>query len=69
MNLEQAPVEDGIKYVTREAYEDYILNPVKEKLQLKSGMTQGEIDQQRKEMLAGRREVTWRNFILKVRGV
>lgn len=58
---------DGIIYTTEEKLREYVFNPVKQELQLKSGMTQEQIDQEREEMLHGRKDVTWRNLIVRVK--
>lgn len=58
--------QDGIIYTTPEKFREYVFNPTKEELQLKSGMTQEQIDAERTEMMRGRKDVTWRNFLVRV---
>lgn len=65
--FENEKPEDGIIYTTAEKFKQYVFNPTKEALQLKSGMTQEQIDKDREEMLHGRKDVTFRNLIVRVR--
>ena len=64
--IKQAIPVDGIKYVSKEAFEAYVHDPFREELQRRSGLTDEEIQGQQRDMLSGRRDVTWRNFIVRV---
>lgn len=66
MKLAEKPVIDGIIYVTQEELRDYVYDPYKAELQVKSGMSQEAIEQQRQDMMAGRRDVTFRNLLVRV---
>lgn len=67
MTLATKTPEDGIIYVTPEELRDYVFDPYKEELQKQSGMTQEAIDKQREAMMHGRKDVTFRNYLVKVR--
>lgn len=67
MTLLTKKPEDGIIYVTPEELHDYVFDSYKEELQKQSGMTQEVIDKQREDMMHGRRDVTFRNYLVKVR--
>lgn len=67
MDLANKVPEEGIIYVTPKELKAYVFNSHKEKLQKQSGMTQEQIDKQRADMMAGRKDVTFRNYLVKVR--
>lgn len=67
MTVTETPAQDGVIYVTKEEFKNYIYSPRREKLMALSGMSEIEIQDHQAEMMSGRREVTYKGHIVKIK--